>query len=85
MEIKHGDHLSRIVAKKHRGIQLTTALAYNSNIFDYLIKKIDPFNHDACGREGHIDKFFARNRKIMKYFAKPEIVSQNYDLGSNIQ
>ena len=38
MEIKHGAHLSRVVAKKHRGIQLTTALAYNSNIFDYLIR-----------------------------------------------
>ena len=85
MEIKHGDNLSRCVSKKHRGIQLTTALAYNANIFDYLIKSIDPFNHAECGREGHIDKYFARNRKIMKYYAKPEIVSQSEKLGSNIQ
>ena len=85
MEIKHGEHLSRIVAKKHRGIQLTTALAYNSTIFDYLIKNIDPFNHKACGREGHIDKYFARCRKIMKYFAKPEIVTQNDELGTDIR
>lgn len=85
MEIKHGDYLSRVIAKRHRGIQLTTALAYNSTIFDYLIKNIDPFNHKACGREGHVDKYFARCRKILKYFAKPEIVTQNHDLGSDIQ
>jgi GR25 family glycosyltransferase involved in LPS biosynthesis len=85
MEIKHGEHLSRCVAKKHRGIQLTTALAYNSTIFDYLIKNINSFNHRECGREGHVDKYYASNRKIMKYFAKPEIVTQNHDLGSDIQ
>ncbi len=85
MEIKHGDSLSRCTSKKHRGIQLTTALAYNSTIFDYLIKNIDPFNYKSCGREGHIDKYFARRRNIMKYFAKPEIVSQNNELGTDIQ
>lgn len=85
LERKCGKNLSRCISKTHRGIQLTTAIAYNSIIFDYLIKNIDPFNHNACGREGHIDKYFSKTRKIIKHYAKPEIVTQNEGLGSNIQ
>ena len=31
---------------------------------------IDSFNWKSCGREGHIDKFFARNKHLRKYFVE---------------
>lgn len=85
LEINLTDNLSRILSKKHRGIRLTTAIAYNSIIFDYLIKNINPFNYKRGGREGHVDKFYSQDRNLMKYFIKPMMFTQNDELGTDIQ
>ena len=81
---KLGDVLRRIISKRKRGIHLTVGLAYNSNQFDYLIKNIDSFNWKSCGREGHIDKFFARNKRLRKYFVEPMVVRPNLEFESDI-
>lgn len=81
---KLGDVLRRIISKRKRGIHFTVGLAYNSTIFDYLIKNIDSFNYKSFGREGHVDKYFSRNRRIRKYFVEPMVVRPNLDFESDI-
>jgi GR25 family glycosyltransferase involved in LPS biosynthesis len=81
---KLGEVLRRIISKRKRGIHLTVGLAYNSSKFDYLIENIDSFNHRSFGREGHIDKFFARNKHLRKYFVEPMVVRPNLEFESDI-
>ena len=84
LRVDLSENLGRCLSKKHRGIQLTTALAYNSTIFDFLIENIDPFNYNN-GREGHVDKFYCKERRIMKFYMKPPMVHQDPELGTDIQ
>jgi hypothetical protein len=76
--------LKGIISKRRRGIHLTVGLAYNATIFDYLIENIDSFNWKACGREGHVDKYYARTWPIKKFYADPPVVTPNLDFGSDI-
>lgn len=84
LKVDVSENLGRCLSKKHRGIQLTTALAYNSTIFDHLINNINPFNYNH-GREGHVDKYYCKDRRILKFYAKPPVVHQNPELGTDIQ
>ena len=72
------------ISKRKRGIFLTVGLAYNSSKFDYLIENINSFDWKSCGREGHVDKFFARNRHLRKYFVEPMVVKPNLEFESDI-
>lgn len=81
---KLSDNLRRILSKRKRGIHLTVGLAYNHTIFDYLINKIDSFNWRRFGREGHVDKFYARDKNLRKYFVEPMVVRPNLEFESDI-
>ena len=85
MRRNKGKNLKKIISKKKRGIHLTVGLAYNSSIFDYLIEDIDPFDWKKQGREGHVDKYYARNSKLKKYYADPMILEPDWSLGTDVQ
>ena len=82
---KVGECLTQAGGTKFRGIQLTVGLAYNSTIFDYLIEDIDPFDWNKQGREGHVDKYFARNININKFYVNPMVVEPNFDFESDLK
>ena len=84
MERSWGRCLRQCHSKRKRGIQLAVGLAYNSSIFDYLIEKIDPFNYQRFGRQGHIDKFYSRTRYIKKFFVQPMVVEPDWSFGSDV-
>lgn len=81
---KSGDCLNKMRSHRKRGIHRTLSLAYNASCFDYLIKNIDSFRHRKFGRQGHVDKFYSRNRRLKKYFASPAILEPNHEFESNI-
>lgn len=85
MRRDRGENLKQIGSKKKRGIHLTVGLAYNSSIFDYLIEDIDPFDWKKQGRQGHVDKYFAKNRKLNKFYAEPMILEPDWSLGTDVQ
>tara|TARA_A100001037_G_scaffold306597_1_gene353112 strand:+ start:33673 stop:34332 length:660 start_codon:yes stop_codon:yes gene_type:complete len=85
MRRRKGRNLKEMRSKKRRGIHLTVGLAYNSTIFDYLIEDIDPFDWNKQGREGHVDKYFARNSKLKKFYAEPMILEPDWSLGTDVQ
>jgi len=80
-----GQCLRQIQSKRKRGIFFTIGLAYSFRTYDYLLAKIDSFNWQRFGRQGHVDKWYTRCRTIKKYFAEPSIVEPNWSLGSDIK
>jgi GR25 family glycosyltransferase involved in LPS biosynthesis len=79
-----GPNLSKCESNRKRGIHRTLALAYNHTIYDTLIKNIDSFNWKTFGRQGHVDKYYARTRQIQKYFISPPIVKPDLSFESDI-
>lgn len=82
--INRGTCLGQVMSKKHRGIRLLVGVAYNSSIFDYLIENIDPFDWKKQGREGHVDKYFGKDRRLKKFYADPMILEPDWSLGTDI-
>lgn len=79
-----GKNLCKCKSNRKRGIHRTLALAYNHTIYDKLIKNIDPFNWKTFGRQGHVDKYYARNRQIKKYFVNPKLFRPDSSFESDI-
>lgn len=80
-----GDNTRKVGSSKRASIFFTIGIAYNNKCFDFLLENIDPFRWKKFGRQGHVDKFYARQHNLKKYFIQPEIVKPNWNLGTDIQ
>tara|TARA_B100001093_G_scaffold209126_1_gene200876 strand:- start:8623 stop:9285 length:663 start_codon:yes stop_codon:yes gene_type:complete len=80
-----GKNIIEVGSSKRRCILWTVGIAYNSNCFDFLIENINPFDWRKTGRQGHIDKYYARTRQLKKYCIEPTIVEPNWNFETDIQ
>jgi GR25 family glycosyltransferase involved in LPS biosynthesis len=82
--INISENLKKCMSKKKRGIHRTLALSYNNSVYNRLISDIDSFNWKRFGREGHVDKYYAKTKQIKKYFVSPPVVSPDHSFESDI-
>lgn len=80
-----GKNIREVGSSKRASIFFTIGIAYNSNCFDFLIENINPFDWRKTGRQGHVDKYYARTYKLKKYYIEPTVVEPNWNFETDIQ
>ena len=70
---------------KSRGVRNAHALAYNSNIFDYLIEWTNPFDENKNGKRGFTSYGYRRNSNINKYLMDPRDFIQDKSWGCDVK